>query len=145
MAVREKRTLKDDGVVLAASTKTVQRSVHGERRRGVVSSKQVRILHIAIRSSVSNPQNEFGIAAERVDGYINPLFYHLLVSITLHAFGLLPKYYQRVGHDVFCFLFLKYLWLKDNVSLLRLPVFHSKICLSLTMLLKRRIVENMRI
>ena len=93
MAVREKRTLKDDGVVLAASTKTVRGSIHGESRRGIVVPKANEIHMMAVRSPLSTV-NQCGIAAEQVDGYINPLFYLLSVFISPFAFGLLPKLFR---------------------------------------------------
>jgi len=105
MAVREKPPLDDDGVVLAASTKTGRGSIHGESRRGVVLSKQVRILQMAVRSSLSTV-NQFGLAAEQVGRYINPLFYLFLVFITPHAFGLLPKTTKH-ARMLFPFFFLQ--------------------------------------
>ena len=55
MSVREKLALKDDGVALAASTKTIRGSIHGESWRGVVVPKQDRTLHMAARSPASKP------------------------------------------------------------------------------------------
>ena len=53
MAVREKPTLKDDGVVLAASTKTGQGSVHGESWSGVVVPKGRPLSFMAAHSAAS--------------------------------------------------------------------------------------------
>jgi len=48
---------------------------------------------MAVHSPLSTV-NQCGIAAEQVDGYMNPFFYLFLVFITPHAFGLLPKFLE---------------------------------------------------